>query len=162
MNASIPPGGGLSLADVLASLDSEKIKEQIDQLEKTKGEVAAGLKESAERHKDIEDKVKWVDSERLKLKELRSAHDESGRKLFHLKNECEQKEKLASEMLLKAELELANAKAKAKLMIDDALAQKAKAESDAKQAELLLKTGSELKALYESKIVRLKEIIGEK
>lgn len=161
MNASIPPDAG-SIMDVLSLLkDDKKAQDFLSKSEKTKSEIAQGLRENEKKIEELKGLELSVKQEHERLSLMKKRCDESVAKAQAIDKEIEQNklksqellasaEKIKNEAIASADLLIANVKA-GELEIKDMREETLKAFQDAKA----------LKASYLDKITKLKQIISE-
>lgn len=161
MNASIPPASG-EISSILSLLkDDKKAQSLLEGLEKTKGEIAEGLRANEVKLKELSAMKSEVETEKQRLYLLKKVADESvaEAKLIDIniaKNKRDMEEKLASAQAIEAK-----AKSDAQDIMLDIKKKEAEIESLKVEAKAALEKAQALKISYEEKMKKLKNLMGE-
>lgn len=161
MNASIPPASGEILSLISLLKDDKKAQSLIEGLEKTKSEIAEGLKANEVKLKELGVMKSEVETEKQRLYLLKKVADESVAEAKRIDINIAKNKRAAEEALAKAEQIVSQAKESAEIMLSSAKVREVEAEELRAKAKKEYESALALKASLEEKMKKLKNLIGE-
>lgn len=161
MNASIPPASGEILSLISLLKDDKKAQSLIEGLEKTKSEIAEGLKANEVKLKELGVMKSEVETEKQRLYLLKKVADESVAEAKLIDINIAKNKRAAEEKLASAEAIEAKAKADAQAKSLELHTKELWLSERRLEVEAALEAAKVLKASYEEKMKKLKNLIGE-